>query len=86
MKQTLRSERFENTRVSLAKQMFNGHAFTSVQVKELLQEFSFENNKLELAKYAYRNTVDRSNYHVVFDVFSFNSSKQELSNYMSSYR
>jgi hypothetical protein len=86
MKQTLRNERFENTRVSLARQMFNEHAFSAVQVKELLQEFSFENNKLDLAKYAYRNTIDRNNYYVVFDVFSYSSSKQELSNYMSSYR
>jgi hypothetical protein len=86
MKQVLRNERFENTRVSIARQMFNEHAFTAGQVKELLQEFSFENNKLDLAKSAYRNTVDRNNYYVVFDVFSFNSSKQELSSYMSSYR
>lgn len=86
MKQMLRRERFENTRVSTARQMFNEHAFTSSQVRELLQEFSFENNKLDLAKYAYRNTVDRNNYYVVLDVFSYHSSKQELSNYMSNYR
>ena len=86
MKQSLRNERFENTRVTIARQMFNEHAFTAQQVKELLQEFSFENNKLDLAKYAYRNTTDRNNYYVVMDVFSFNSSKQELSNYMSNYR
>ena len=86
MKESLRRERFENTRVSIARQFFNEHAFTATQVKDLLQEFSFENNKLDLAKYAYRNTTDRNNYSCVFDVFSFNSSRQDLANYMSSYR
>ena len=86
MKETLFRDRNENERVSDARQMFNGHAFTSAQVKELLQQFSFENNKLDLAKYAYRNTIDKNNYFVVFDVFSYPSSKQDLSNYMSNYR
>jgi hypothetical protein len=86
MKETLFRDRNENERVSDARQMFNGHAFTAAQVKELLQQFSFENNKLDLAKYAYRNTIDKNNYFVVFDVFSYPSSKQDLSNYMSNYR
>ena len=86
MKQTLMNERWENNRVSIARDMFNGHAFVSSQVRELLQFFPSEDNKLDLAKYAYRNVIDKSNYYVVFDVFSYNSSKQDLSNYMNNYR
>jgi DNA invertase Pin-like site-specific DNA recombinase len=60
--------------------------FTSQQVKELLQLFTFENNKLELAKYAYRNTVDKRTYFIVNDVFSFGSSRDELARFIRDFR
>lgn len=86
MKQTLRRESFDNSRLTLAKQMMERNNFEAAQVKEMLELFSFESNRLELAKYAYRNTVDKRNYHVVYDMFSFSSSKEELSRYISNFR
>jgi hypothetical protein len=86
MKQSLRRESFDNTRLTLAKQMMERNNFEAAQVKEMLQFFSFESNRLELAKYAYRNTVDKKNYYVVYDMFSFTSSKEELSRYIGNDR
>lgn len=86
MKQSLRRENFENTRLTLAKQMMERNYFEAAQVREMLQLFSFDSNKLELAKYAYRNTVDKNNYYAVNDVFSFSSSREELSRYISTGR
>jgi len=86
MKQTLRRENFENTRLTLAKEMFDRNNIEAAQVREMLQMFSFESNKLELAKYAYRNTVDKNNFYSVYDVFSFSSSRDELSRYINSFR
>lgn len=86
MKQSLRRESFENSRVTMAKQMIDRNTFEAAQVREMLQLFSFEANKLELAKYAYRNTVDRNNFYTVYDVFSFSSSRDELSRYINGVR
>ncbi|MGB8191499.1 MAG: DUF4476 domain-containing protein [Chitinophagaceae bacterium] len=86
MKQTLRRESFDNSRLTLAKQMMERNNFETSQVKEMLYLFSFESNRLELAKYAYRNTVDKKNYFSLYDAFSFSSSKEELSKYIGSYR
>lgn len=86
MKQSLRRESFDNNRLTLAKQMMERNNFEAAQVREMLQLFSFESNRLELAKYAYRNTVDKRNYHLVYDMFSFTSSKDELSRYISNFR
>jgi len=84
--QTLSRERFEDTRFTLARNSFDRQNFSADQVKRVLQYLSFENNKLELAKFAYRNTVDKQNYHVIYDVFSYSRSKEDLSNYIRSYR
>ena len=81
-KETLRKEWFENTRLSNAKQLVDRNFFISQQVKELLLLFTFENNKLDLAKYAYSKTIDKNNYVIVNDAFSFADSKDELARYI----
>ena len=80
-KETIRKEWFENTRLTTAKQVIDKNYFTSQQVKELMLLFSFENNRLEIAKYAYRNTVDKRNYDAVNDAFTINS-KEKLDQYI----
>jgi hypothetical protein len=75
-------ERGENNMVKSATQIINVNFFTSEQVKEMLQLFSFENNKLDLAKLAYDKTVDQRNFSVVNDVFSYSNSKDDLARYI----
>jgi len=75
-------ERFENNMMRSATQVISTNYFTSEQVKDLLQLFSSENNKLELAKLAYDKTVDQRNYYVVNDVFSYSGSRDELARYI----
>jgi hypothetical protein len=83
-KETLRKEWFENTRLTTAKQIIDRNYFTSQQVKELMLLFTFENNRLDIAKYAYGKTVDKRNYSVVNDAFTFNS-KEKLDQYIREY-
>jgi len=81
-KERLRRDWFENTRATTAKQIIDANYFTSQQVKEMLQLFTFENNKLELAKYAFDKATDRNNYYIVNDVFTYNNSKDELARFI----
>jgi hypothetical protein len=85
-KQTLRNENFDNTRMNIARQVINANYFTAAQIKEVIQLFSFENNKLDIAKYAYRNTLDKNNYFSLTDCFSFSNNKDELIKYIQDYR
>ena len=80
-KETIRKEWFENTRLTTAKQVIDRNFFTSQQVRELMLLFSFENNRLDIAKYAYGKAVDKRNYDVVNDAFTFNS-KEKLDQYI----
>jgi hypothetical protein len=57
-KESLRREWFENTRLATAKQIIDQNYFTSQQVKEMVLLFTFENNRLDIAKYAYGKTVE----------------------------
>jgi Domain of unknown function (DUF4476) len=83
----MQKEWYEANKLKSAEQIVHTNYFTSAQVKLMLQLFSFENNKLELAKQAYAKTVDQRNFYLtVSDAFAFNSSKDELARYIRSFR
>lgn len=84
--QSISKEWLESNKLKSASQIVRTNHLTTAQVEQILLLFSFENNKLELAKQAYANTVDKRNYSMLFDVFSFNSSKVELERYIQRYR
>jgi hypothetical protein len=84
--QAISKEWLESNKLKSASQIVVNNKLTTAQVEQILLLFSFENNKLDLAKQAYANTVDKRNYSRLFDVFSFNSSKTELERYIDRYR
>jgi hypothetical protein len=86
MREHLRRKNLENDRVTMARQIVETNHLSSRQVHQLLQLFSFESNKLDLAKAAYRNTIDKNNYYLVYDVFSFVRSREELTQYIEKFR
>lgn len=57
--------------------------FTSSQVKQLILLVPGESNRLHLAKTAYRGITDRSNFHIVYDLFVSQASRNELASYIS---
>ncbi len=84
--QSIQKEWLESNKMKSASQIVKGNNLSVAQVKQMLLLFSFETNKLDLAKQAYANTVDKRNYSMLMDVFSFNSSKNELEKYIRNFR
>jgi len=74
---------FEQTKLAIAKEALGARGVTADQVYQIMMRFSFEATKLEFAKWAYLRTIDRYNYFMVHRAFSFDSSKQELTRYIS---
>jgi len=85
-KSSISSSNFDDTRANTFKQIVSSKCVNTKQVKEMLQVFSFDETKLEMAKYAYTYVADPSNYYTVNDIFSFSSSKDELSEYVMSHQ
>jgi len=71
---------------SLAEAFNNtNNYFTTAQVTSLLQLQSSEANRLALAKMAYRGVVDTYNYSQVYNLFNYQSSKDNLAAYIAGY-
>lgn len=74
-------------KMSELTEIFNNESyyFTAAQAKQLIQLVSSESNRLQLAKASYGNITDTENFNIMYDVLSSQSSKNELSNYVSTY-
>jgi hypothetical protein len=83
MKRSISSKTFEDTKLQVAKQILNSNCLTTNQVKEIMDVFTFEDSKLNFAKYAYAYTYDIGNYYKVNDAFTFSSSIDELNSFIS---
>jgi hypothetical protein len=83
---SLQKESFDQTRMKVAKQILasSTRRFRSEQIKRMLGCFDFEQNKLELAKYAYDYTLDPEMYFLVNDAFDFVNTKETLARYIES--
>ena len=84
--ESLRREMFESARFGMALQLINRNVFTVDQVKQIVHTFSFENNRLELAKRAYGNTIDRKYYARMYEELDYANSRRDLAQYMNNYR
>lgn len=85
-KSSIRSKSFEDSKLTIAKQIIQSNCLLSSQVKEIMLLFSFEDTRLDFAKFAYAYTLDLGNYYKVNDAFTFESSIDELNSYVSGYR
>jgi hypothetical protein len=85
-KRTVAANGFDETRLSTAKQIASSNCLSTNQIAALIKIFSFEESKLDFAKYAYDFCVDRNNYFKIVNSFSFESSKTELNDYIQSMR
>ncbi len=66
--------------------MIDQNYFTAEQVKQLAQMYSFDNYKLDIAKYAYKNTLNKQDYFILYEVFQFSNSKEDLANYIRQFK
>ncbi len=82
---TINNSSFDSDKLSLAKNIAQTNCLTSDQVYQIMQTFSFENTKLEFAKFAYPYVYDPQNYFKVNNAFEFSSSKNELSKFIENH-
>lgn len=81
-KQTINDASFDDTKLQTAKTIAATNCLSTDQVMEIARLFSFEDSKLQFAKYAYSRTYDKNNFFKVGTIFAFDASKTELNKYI----
>ena len=80
---SINNRSFEGSNVAVVKTAIDNNFFSAEQVRELMNYFTFEDTKLEIAKYSYKKVCDQKNFFKVYDAFDFETSITELKNYIS---
>lgn len=83
--QQLKDVPFSDLKVTLIKESVFFNGIRSAQIKELMNLFNFDKDKLALAVFCYGCCVDKQNFAQVSEAFSFTQSKQELKNQLVFY-
>lgn len=84
MKSKIDGETFRDEKMSRAKMLTRERCILTSQVVLLMDCFTFDSDKLELAKFLYNRTDDKHNYDVVVDALEYRGSKEELRDYIDS--
>jgi hypothetical protein len=82
LQRVIRSQSFDSSKLKIAKQAITANNISSQQVLQLMNLFTFESYKLDLAKFAYPYTTDRQNYFMLYDGFTFQSSINQLARHI----
>lgn len=83
-KQSISSKAFADEKKTTARQVLKSNCMSTDQIIEILGTFSFEDDKLEVAKLAHDRCSDPENYWKVNDVFTFSDSIEELDEFLES--
>ncbi|HNW70846.1 MAG TPA: DUF4476 domain-containing protein [Bacteroidales bacterium] len=82
-KSSIASKDFEDSKLTIAKQILSSNCMLCSQVRDFMNLFSFEATKLDFAKFAYSRVFDQGNYYKLNDAFTFESSIDELNEYIN---
>ena len=78
-----RDASFDDSKIGMISNLAQHTLFNAKQIYELVNTLSFDKGKLQIAKQLYSKCADKQNFYQVYEAFSFDSSKRELSKYIS---
>ena len=84
MAKTVDNQTFNDDKVRVTKQIIRTNCITLDQLIVLLNNFDWDDGKLEIAKFAYDYVYDLENYYKVYNLFTFSSTGEELEEYIQS--
>lgn len=80
--QMIKRQSFDDRKLEFLATQLNRTYFNTDQIKTIMREFSFDKNRLEFAKMAYKNCVDKRNYYNLYDAFDFENNARQLNDYI----
>lgn len=73
---------FGDQRMETMRSFMKNNCTTVAQLKKMMETLDFEDNKLNMAKFAYSYVFDRENYYLLHSLFEYPYSVTDLSNYI----
>lgn len=78
----LKNESYDSNRLKTAKSYISKSTFSAEQIAEMSKTFSYDSGRLDFAKVAYNQCVDKNNYFLLRETFSYPSGYSSLLDYI----
>ena len=82
-KASIQGKTFSDEQMTIFKQVVRSNCLSVNQVIGFIELFTYEEEKLDVAKLAYPKTVDKGNYYQVNDAFTYSDTIEELEDFLS---
>lgn len=79
----LDDEAFDSGRLTTAKSFVKRTRLSALQIAGIMDEFTFDDARLDFAKFAYDSCFDPINYYKLDDAFTFDSNADKLHQYIA---
>ncbi len=83
-KKSISNKAFADEKMTIVRQVLRANCVSVDQVIGFIDLFTFEENKLDVAKAAYVRTTDKGNYYQVNDALTYSESVEELNRFLES--
>ena len=80
--ESMRRKNFDNAKADIAKQALSNQLIMAEDARKIMEQFSFESNKVDFAKFIYTKVYDQQNFYRVYDAFEFDSSINEMNRWL----
>ncbi len=80
---SIESKSFEDSKVTTANQVLKGNCLSTDQIEKVMELMTFEESKINFAKAAHDRCPDPQNYWKLNDAFTFESSIDDLNDYIN---
>ncbi|MBI3221102.1 MAG: DUF4476 domain-containing protein [Bacteroidetes bacterium] len=81
-KESIDAKSFPEEKMTICKQLIKVNCFNVKQVIGIMELFTYEENKLAVAKMMYSKTVDKGNYYQINDALTYSASVDELNRFL----
>lgn len=78
----MKDKSMDDQKLVFVKSTMKNNWFTTDQVLQMIQTFSFENNKVDFAKVIWHKTTDKGSFFKIYDAFTFSSSEKSVQEYV----
>ena len=80
--ESIRRKSFDDAKAYISKQALSNQLIMAEDEKKIMEQFSFENNSVDFAKFIYPKVYDQQNFYSVYDAFEFDSSINDIQRWL----
>ncbi len=83
---TIKDQQFTKEKINIAKAHIAKNCFDLPQISLIVEQFSFDSNKLDILKYGFQHSDEKDKFYKLRDLLNFNANKRDFDEFLLNQR